>query len=467
MSHSSKTQRLSLICLFVNMTACAILPQTPSTRVIDTDAALLIETKTMANSSIPTNELVPTDTPTPSPTALPFAWKRISDGVVFERDSVMTIAADPLDPGIIYVGLRTAGIYKSIDGGTSWRPAHQGLNNTSVQTLQINPQNPQILYAATSGGLYKSTDGAEQWERINDAFDILMDPQDSQHIYARNQNAILETNNGGADWKTVLDLRSSFGSITYWAIDPRDGNSLLVSVPSGNRVGGYYLSEDGGRSWKLVFSARSGLFVAIGRDASGNRVLYADLDFGVQVSYDNGATWSTKNMICNSPITVDPSSPWIVYCPLYAPKPTQIARSTDSGRTWRILSGQQIDIQSIAVSHLDGTVRIIAGGKGVKISLDNGSSWQQHDNGLAAARSNLSIDPANASKFFLAAYYDRWEGKCTLYRSLDSGQNWSVLLYGGSPSLVWSRFQPRRHTLPDECRIPYRSLDGGTRWNPM
>ncbi|KAA0254799.1 MAG: tetratricopeptide repeat protein, partial [Chloroflexi bacterium] len=97
--------------------------------------------------SVPTATLLQTSPPAtvsvspsllPTPTAVPLVWKRIAVGQEFPRDTVSAFATDKNDPDIIYASLQNAGVYKSIDGGLSWRPAHQGLSNTQVESLFID-----------------------------------------------------------------------------------------------------------------------------------------------------------------------------------------------------------------------------------------------------------------------------------------------------------------------------------------
>jgi len=90
-------------------------------------------------------------------------WKRISMGQEFQRDAVTAFATDKKDSDVIYAAMKNAGVYKTIDGGLSWRPAHYGLASTQVESLLIDSQNPQILYAGTLGGVFKTEDGGENW----------------------------------------------------------------------------------------------------------------------------------------------------------------------------------------------------------------------------------------------------------------------------------------------------------------
>ena len=82
-------------------------------------------TVTVSATAMPTMTVAPTITPSPAPTAIPLVWKRISIGQDFQRDMVTAFATDKKDPDVIYAAMQNAGVYKTIDGGLSWRAAHQ------------------------------------------------------------------------------------------------------------------------------------------------------------------------------------------------------------------------------------------------------------------------------------------------------------------------------------------------------
>ncbi len=79
---------------------------------------------------------------------------------------ISTIAIDPTDSRILYVGGRR-GVYKSADGGKNWRPVNDGFETSNIRTIAMSPRDPNTLYAGTNGsGLYRTSDGGRQWTRI-------------------------------------------------------------------------------------------------------------------------------------------------------------------------------------------------------------------------------------------------------------------------------------------------------------
>jgi len=72
--------------------------------------------------------------PTPAPTFIPLSWSRLNLAQFLARDTIHAIAINPIDPDVIYIGALDAGVFKSIDGGVSWRPAQNGMGGASIDT---------------------------------------------------------------------------------------------------------------------------------------------------------------------------------------------------------------------------------------------------------------------------------------------------------------------------------------------
>jgi photosystem II stability/assembly factor-like uncharacterized protein len=414
---------------------------------------IILPTDTPAQTIISPATATATVTPLLTPTPIPLTWKRISLGQEFERDTVTAFATDKRDPDVIYAGMKNAGVYKTIDGGLSWRPAHQGLASTQVESLLIDSQNPQILYAGTMGGVFKTEDGGENWFRIGKGTYLLMDWQDNSHLYARDENGIYETMDQGNIWTTVYVLKKDCpDEIHSWAIHPADGNMLFIG--GGESCTGVYQSSDSGHAWTLI-----GLedipnidMLAMGFDEQENYSIYAinsradnwDSREGyMYTTHDGGANWSHTSISggCAS-LNSDPDNTSVIYCA----SSTALFVMQSKGDTWKTLPGtQSIVFSAIHIDHLNGTDRIISSGRtlarnqlrdrpgvGIFISVDGGASWVERDNGLGSARAELKIDPMDNAKIFLATYYagKHVETNCTLYKSLYSGENWSSIKRG-------------------------------------
>jgi hypothetical protein len=154
--------------------------------------------------------LTPETTYTPSPTPITLCWRRIPIGLTLSHTIISQIVFDSLDPSVLYVGTNGAGVYKSIDGGISWRPIHNGLERAAIASLIIDATNPQILFAGTTwGGIYKTQDGGGHWQASNESFNdpsagwthIVVDPQDSNHLFSTAEFQLYESFDRCETWK--------------------------------------------------------------------------------------------------------------------------------------------------------------------------------------------------------------------------------------------------------------------------
>jgi photosystem II stability/assembly factor-like uncharacterized protein len=394
----------------------------------------------------PISNATSTATPLPTPTPIPLTWKRISMGQEFQRDTVTAFATDKKDPDVIYAAMKNAGVYKTIDGGLSWRPAHNGLASTQVESLFIDSQNPRILYAGTMGGIFKTEDGGENWFRIGEGTYLLMDYQDNSHLYARDENGIYETTDQGNTWKSVYALKKDCPDKIYsWAIHPTDENMLFIG--GGETCAGVYQSNDSGHTWTSIGMEDKPNInaLAIGLDEQGEFSIYADTldplvaDIGIYISHDGGTNWSHQREPRCGIFAFDPYGLPATYCG----DVLSLWTRHGEGDTWEIVPDtQSIVYSAVHVDHPNGRDRIIIGGTdvsttsdpkvGIFISEGDGISWAKRDNGLGFTQAELKIDPLDSARIYVATYFpDANAAGCRLYRSLDNGKSWPLIKWRG------------------------------------
>jgi photosystem II stability/assembly factor-like uncharacterized protein len=405
-------------------------------------------------------------------------------GQDFQRDTVTAFATDKKDPDVIYAAMKNAGVYKTIDSGLSWRPTHQGLVSTQVESLLIDSQDPRILYAGTMGGVFKTEDGGENWYRIGDGTFMLMDVQDNSHLYGRDDSGIYETTDQGNTWTMVYSLKNTCpNSVSSWAIHPADGNMLFIG--GGETCTGVYQSSDNGRNWTLIgMKDKSNIdALAIRLDEQENYSIYASVSFsprvelGLYVSHDKGANWPRTDYWGCGILFADPDDPATIYCDL------SVQRS--KGNPWKAIQIPGMDsivISALHIDHPNDKDRIIVSvmnranddnDVSIFISTDDGISWAERGGGLGSARAELKIDPTNKAKLYIGAYYPRWGTwtyksmqkeltDCTLYRSLDRGKNWSSIKKAG----VWCgpAFDATDALYLIERGSLQKSWNGGEKW---
>ena len=403
------------------------------------------------------------------PTAIPLAWKRISIGLEFARDTVTGIVVDKNDLDVIYVGMKNAGVYKSIDGGLSWSPRSQGVANTNLESLTIDPQNPKILYAGTLGGIFKTRDGGENWERIGEGRRLLMDPHNSSHLYAQGNKdkggGLYESTDQGDTWERH---GSPCPDLWSWAIDPQDGMTLFGSDMFFNSSCpiGLYKSSDGGRTWNFLgLSDQTIDSLAVGEDEQENVLIYVNANHQDLISNDGGKNWIPQTPGCRY-LPVQPDLPDTVYCSGFQSN-MFIYTAGKSPQEISFSSSSIIFVTAFHSDNYQGTQRLIAGGQGLYISTDNGKSWSNRSSGLGATRLELKIDPADNERMYLATYLTADEQECVLFRSDDSGKIWKQIMKGGGVSWCGPAFGATNALYILKEKILERSMDSGDTWTSL
>ncbi|MCW1952651.1 MAG: glycosyl hydrolase [Flavobacteriia bacterium] len=266
-----------------------------------------------------------------------------------ESRHIPRIRIDPNNPDIVYAAVlgniymptQERGVYKSTNGGKSWRKTLFANENAGAVDLVIDPNNAKVLYATTwrvnrtpyslnSGGegskVWKSTDAGEHWTEIstNKGFakgtlgimGIAVSPVQADRVWAmvenKDQGGLYRSDNGGESWTKINDERKLRQRAWYYTrlyADTQDANGLYVLNVR------YHKSTDGGKSFS-TFNAPHGdhhdLWIA---PEDNQRMIMAD-DGGAQVSLNGGGTWSTYQ---NQPtaqyyrVTTDNSFPYRIY----------------------------------------------------------------------------------------------------------------------------------------------------------
>lgn len=172
---------------------------------------------------------------------------------------------DPVDPDIIYIGTFPAGIFKSTDGGVSWRESNIGWSNDGVFSLVFRPGNTNIIYAGTYNGVNRSQDAGGHWEVWDNGwpdeqwvFSIDFDPRNPDIMYACSKNGenegqgredfrgtVMKTVDGGATWYSItngIELDNEFYKII---VDRHNPDTLYLA----SQHEGVFVSTDAGGSW--------------------------------------------------------------------------------------------------------------------------------------------------------------------------------------------------------------------------
>ncbi len=217
-------------------------------------------------------------------------WEPVSDKE-FRTGSVGAIAVSESDPNVVYVGMGESpirgnlshgdGVWKSTDAGRSW--VNVGLRDTrQIARVRIHPTNPDLVYVAAQGhawgpnperGVFRSSDGGKTWRKVlfvddaTGAADLAMDPNNPRVLYAAfwqvvrrpwelvsggPGSSLWKTTDGGDNWTKLGDglPDEMLGRIGVAASGARPGR--VWAIVEAKAKGGLYVSEDYGEKWKLV-----------------------------------------------------------------------------------------------------------------------------------------------------------------------------------------------------------------------
>jgi len=217
------------------------------------------------------------------------------------QDSIVTtILVDPRDSRVLYastwtLGPNGGGVFQSNDGGHNWRPI--GLVGQSVRALAQAPRNLDTLVAATLVGVFRSREAGKHWEQISPAnhedlrnFDSLaIEPEHPEVIYAGTYHLAWKTTDGGGHWLPIHAGMIDDSDVMSITIDHSDSNRIYASACSG-----IYRSENGGARWAKFHgippTARRTHWIQ--QDPQRPQTLYSATTEGLWKTTNAGATWN-------------------------------------------------------------------------------------------------------------------------------------------------------------------------------
>ncbi len=323
----------------------------------------------------------------------------------------------------LFVGAASGGVWKSVNGGTTFKPVFDREDVQSIGAVAIDPSNTKIVWVGSGegwtrnsvsvgDGVYKSTDGGENWTNVG--------LKDSEHI------------------AKIL-------------VNPGDGNNVLVCALghlwNDNDERGVYQTNDGGKTWKRVLAGANGSSgcAMIARSKQEPKTIYAAMwDFrrqgwtfrsggpgsGLFKSTDGGANWSEVSNGKGLPakpwgrvaVQVAPSKPQVVYANIEAEKGRGLYRSDDGAATW------------------------------TKLDASNYMVWRPFYFG------NLIVDPKDENKIF--------KPDLILLLSNDGGKSFNVVSGGAHGDFhdVWINPKNPNVVIAGDDGGLWRSEDGGNRW---
>ena len=320
------------------------------------------------------------------------------------------IAADPKNPQHLYAAAAAGGVWVTTDGGTTWAPRAQTLPVITISSLAVDPNDGNIVYAATgdadgretpSIGVYKSTDGGATWAVTGLTYQLTdfryipklaIDPVNGSNVYAATTEGVFYTRNGGTNWTKVTPDGGNF--TIYRDIKIRPGTPTTVFTVTDKGV--FFRSVDSGLTWQAATAglpdpATTGRAV-LGVTAANANLVYllaaSATDLGIYKSVDGGSTFAR---ITSDSLKQFAASQATFYDLVLAVSPSNanelmsgqvsVIRSTDGGATWFYTSsGPNADSNPIVhvdqhcVEYINNAIYDCSDG-GLHRSPDGGVTW--------------------------------------------------------------------------------------------
>ncbi len=383
-------------------------------------------------------------------------WNSLGPGNVGGR--TRTLAINPSSPDTMYTAGVAGGIWKTTNGGSSWSPLNDLMNNMAVTTIIIDPNNHDTLYAGTGegffnidavrgDGIFKSTDAGLTWTHLDTTSNnpdfhyvnkLAINSHNPNQVYTATRAGVFRSIDGGASWVKTL-ASNNIHDVGCLDLQIRTDNpNVLITSCGSFYQSTVYRSTDGGNSWSSVLTEPSMGRVSLTIAPSDQDVMYAlsatnystpgNYRFGLHAvfkSTDSGATWvatvrnSDSNKLntvlltnvlyayfnnCNGSSDIYINQGW--YDNIIAVDPIDpnivwaggidLFRSDDGGTNWGIASYWWTNNSSASYAHADQ--------HGIYFHPDydgstNKTAFFSHDGGLSRtldARASTQTNPCNA-----------------------------------------------------------------------
>ena len=366
----------------------------------------------------------------------------------------------------LWVGAASGGVWKSLDGGTTFTPVFDDQPVQSIGVVEIDKRNPEAVWVGTGeawtrnsvsigNGIYRTTDGGDTWqhlgldgsERISD---IRIDPRASDTVYAcvtgrlwsdSLERGVYRTRDGGKTWQQVLKAPNASTGCASLSMDEKNPDVLYAALwdfrrkgwtfrsggesPTATSASALMVTRDGGQTWAEVTPEENKGFaqkpygrIAVNVAPSDSKRVYAFVESpqsALYVSDDGGATWEARDR-----------SQWMVWRPFYFARMTvdpnnadrvfkddgNLILSEDAGRSFSVVGGfegMHGDIHDVWVN---------PGNSKHVVSGDDGGLWQSHDGGSKWWKGeNLPI-----SQFYHVSVDD--EDPYHVYGGLQDNSSW-------------------------------------------
>jgi len=407
------------------------------------------------------------------------------------------LAIHPENPNEIFLPLRAAGIAYSTDGGQNWVLINNGIVETTINLLAVDPKNPAVLYAtsAKGEGCFRSDDYGDTWVRLNKggivhpwADEIIVEPDNTSHVwYIGDVPYVQKSTNKGNTWELIANPRGkgAFNFCSIYAMAQGNDPEVLYALNNGFGIFKGTRESDNNWRWNYLNLSEIDYTYTLVVHPNNSNILYSGYspkpfqDWAmIRRTLDGGQNWDTILHVPGSKgitsIAMDPKNPDILYAGSIGSE-GQIYKSVDGGNTWvkynevfkmctvwgqaQLMVDPNYPSVVYATTWLGGTWK----------TRDAGKTWQLLKEAPISGTA-LCLNPENTNEIYLA---DR--SSPTVWKSEDAGLSWEkVADFSPDGALLVMRVFAKGNTVYASTFYPrllggkmYKSIDSGRTWKDI
>jgi photosystem II stability/assembly factor-like uncharacterized protein len=325
----------------------------------------------------------------------------------------------PGDANVVYVASASGGLWKTTNGGVTWKPIFERQGTLSIGDIALAPSNPEVVWVGTGesnvrnsvsfgDGVYKSNDGGKTWQHMGlketeRVSAIAIHPQNPDIVYIgalghafgpNDERGVFMTTDGGKTWTKTLYIDNQHG-VSDLEIDPTNPNILYAGMwsferkpwthRSGSEKGGVYKSIDGGRTWNKLSNGLPKLMGRIGvRVAPSNPnvvyviveardgTLYRSDDRGEMFKMVSKQTDIVSRGFYYTRVRVDPTNENHIFAVA-----STLFTSVDGGKSFRSITGRtHIDFHALWLDPKNPKRMWHGQDGGISVTYDGGETWE-------------------------------------------------------------------------------------------